>query len=142
DPKNPPPLPPGFVPDAVSAPAAPITPSAPIPPPAGFVLDQPTAPEAPEITMRPNNVLPARYQPFETSMGPFQAKSGLGDLFVNSAKDAARQAYEFSGNTIDAVANQRDALIGSLSLSLAKMFYGEDELNKRAMAAEPTLSAP
>lgn len=93
---------------------------------------------APEPQLRPRYMDP-------TITGPANAPDpSLGAGFMDTARNVGRKQYELSGNVFDAGANFLDDKIGQAKLGLARLFIGDDEINRRA-AENPqpaTLSVP
>lgn len=108
--------------------------------PAGFTLDEPIQ-QSVMAPPPPSDVLPAQFQLPETSMGPFEANPSIGAGFMNNAKDIGRKFGRLKATALQGQENFISDTIGGVKLDLARMFIGDEELNRRSAEAEPTLSA-
>lgn len=96
------------------------------------LVAQTPAPITPAAPATQNTALRPRYQDPVTTMGPFQADPSLSAGFVDTARNVARKQYELSGNVFDAGANYIDDTIRKIQFNLARLFIGDEEIDRRA----------
>jgi len=94
------------------------------------------------ISGAPSPVLSQRLAEPDPGMGPFEADPSVGAGFSNNALDVGRKIMDSTGAAYQGFGNVIDNSISSAKLNLARLFIGDEELNRRSANAPAELMAP